>query len=160
MKKYPTPGDYELWVALTRAYYHTHKIREKELRSMGLTIAQSTVLDIIDECNKSGVDCTPVEISKQLLKAGSTTTEIINRMEVAGLVRKVQDLDRKNMVRVEMTSKGEELYEKSRMVEYLHKVFTKVTSGRRYSLLSYLNKLSEAARTLARKRRRREMETE
>jgi len=156
MEKYATPDNYALWVALTRAYYYMHKIREKELHRIGLTVAQSTVLDIIDELDKSDIDVILVEISKRLLKAASTTTEIMKRMEVNGLVRRIQDLDRKNIVRIEMTDRGKALYEQSRGVKYLKDVFTKVTPGRRYSLLTYLNKLTEAAMNLAAKRRRKQ----
>jgi DNA-binding MarR family transcriptional regulator len=128
------------------------KLREKELKKMGLSIGQSTVLAILHRTREINVDATPAEISKQLLKAPSTTTELIDRMVDKGMVRKVQDLERKNMVRVEMTDLGQELYDKSIKVEYFSKIFSKLTPRRRQSLMAYLDTLAEAAINTAFKR--------
>ena len=136
---------YPLWVALTRTHYYLRKLREKELKKMGLSMTQSTLLAIIHRARTGDFEATPVEISKQLLRAPSTTTELIDRMVDQGMVRKVQDLDRKNMVRVEMTDLGEDLYRKSVQVEYFSKIFSKITPKRRQSLISHLTTLAEAA---------------
>jgi DNA-binding MarR family transcriptional regulator len=139
------PDNYPLWVAITRTHYFLRKLREKELKKLGLSVAQSTVLAIIHRTRDLDVDATPAEISKQLLRAPSTTTELIDRMVDLGMVRKVQDLERKNMVRVEMTELGEELYSKSVKVEYFSKIFSRLTPRRRHSLVSYLSTLADAA---------------
>jgi DNA-binding MarR family transcriptional regulator len=145
MKSKNVLDHYPLWVAITRLHYYLRKLREKELQKLKLSMAQSTVLAIIHRSKEGGFEATPVEISKQLLRAPSTTTELIDRMVDQGLVRKVQDLSRKNMVRVEMTASGEELYRKSIQVEYFSKIFSKITPKRRQSLITYLNSLTEAA---------------
>jgi len=145
------PEHYLLWVAITRTHYYLRKLREKELKKMDLSVAQSTVLAIIHGM-PDDVDATPAEISKRLLKAPSTTTELIDRMVEQGMVRKVQDLERRNMVRVEMTELGVELYNKSVKVEYFSNIFSKLTPRRRHSLISYLDTLSDAARSTVRKR--------
>ncbi|MBT3362507.1 MAG: MarR family transcriptional regulator [Chloroflexi bacterium] len=137
--------NYPLWVALMRTHYFLRKLREKELKKIGLSMAQSTVLAIIHSTKNTQADSTPAEISKQLLKAPSTTTELIDRMVEQGMVRKVQDLERRNMVRVEMTELGEELHSQSRQVEYFSKIFSKVTPRRRQSLITYLDTLGDAA---------------
>jgi MarR family transcriptional regulator, organic hydroperoxide resistance regulator len=145
MSKRIAPDNYPLWVALMRTHYFLRRLREKELKKLGLSMAQSTVLAIIYGTKNTQADSTPAEISKQLLKAPSTTTELIDRMVDLGMVRKVQDLERKNMVRVEMTELGEELHSKSRQVEYFSKIFSKVTPKRRQSLITYLDALGDAA---------------
>ena len=145
MKNRNAPEHYLLWVAITRTHYFLRKLREKELKKMGLSIAQSTVLAIIHRTRDVDIDATPVEISKQLLKAPSTTTELIDRMVDQGLVRKIQDLERKNMVRVEMTELGQKLYDKSVKVEYFSKIFAKLTPRRRHSLIAYLDAVADAA---------------
>jgi len=140
-----TSDHYPLWVALTRTHYFLRRLREKELKKMGLSIAQSTVLAIIHRSESGTFDATPAEIAKQLLRAPSTTTELIDRMVEQEMVKKVQDLDRKNMVRVEMTDWGRELYYKSIEVEYFKKIFSKLTVKRRQRLVSYLNTLANSA---------------
>ena len=145
MKDRNAPEHYLLWVAITRTHYFLRKLREKELKKMGLSVAQSTVLAIIHRTRDVDTDATPAEISKQLLRAPSTTTELVDRMVDQGLVRKVQDLERKNMVRVEMTELGEKLYAKSVKVEYFSKIFAKLTPRRRHSLIEYLNALGDEA---------------
>ena len=151
MKDRNAPEHYLLWVAITRTHYFLRKLREKELKKMGLSVAQSTVLAIIHGMSDD-VDATPAEISKRLLRAPSTTTELIDRMVDLGLVRKVQDLDRKNMVRVEMTELGQTIYDKSVKVEYFSKIFSKLTPRRRHSLIAYLDTLSTKAMAAAHKR--------
>lgn len=145
MSSKKAPDQYPLWVALTRTHYYLRRLREKELKKIGLSMAQSTVLAIIHRAQVGDFEATPVEISKQLLKAASTTTELIDRMVDLGMVRKVQDLERKNMVRVEMTGLGEDLYRKSVQVEYFSKIFSKLTHKRRHSLIAHLTTLAEAA---------------
>ena len=151
MKNRNAPDHYPLWVALTRTHYYLRKLREKELKKMGLSVAQSTVLAIIHGM-PDNVDATPAEISKRLLKAPSTTTELIDRMVDQGLVRKIQDLERRNMVRVEMTELGQKLYDRSIKVEYFSKMFAKLTPRRRHSLIAYLDTLGDAAMSTVRKR--------
>ena len=152
-----TSDHYPLWVALTRTHYYLRKLREKELKKMGLSVAQSTVLAIIHRSESADFDPTPAEIAKQLLKAPSTTTELIDRMVDQGMVKKVQDLDRKNMVRVEMTELGSKLYDKSIEVEYFSKIFSKLTPKRRQRLISYLNTLIESATDIVYGRKRKDV---
>jgi DNA-binding MarR family transcriptional regulator len=73
-------------------------------------------------------------------------------MVIKGMVRKVQDLERKNMVRVEMTELGQELYDKSIKVDYFSIIFSKLTPRRRQSMISYLDKLADAANDVVYKR--------
>ena len=152
MKSRNAPDHYPLWVAITRTHYYLRKLREKELKKMGLSVAQSTVLAIIHRAKEADFDATPAEISKQLLKAPSTTTELIDRMVDQGLVRKIQDLERRNMVRVEMTELGQQLYDKSVKVEYFSKMFAKLTPRRRHSLIAYLDILGDVAMSTVHKR--------
>lgn len=146
MPRYPTSNNLALWVALTRSYYYMRRIREKELKKIGLSVAQSTVLAIIDECEEQGTDATPVAISKRLLKAASTTTEILDRMVKKGLIIRINDLERKNMVRVHMTDMGREMFERSRQVRYFDSIFAKLTPAKRNSLKAYLNLLTDVAK--------------
>ncbi|MCX6013089.1 MAG: MarR family transcriptional regulator [Chloroflexi bacterium] len=146
MKKQNTPDNYALWVAMTRLHYYMVKLREKELKQMGMTITQSTILAIVDQLEQLGLVATPAEISKRLLKAPSTTTELIDRMVEQGIFRRVQDLKRKNMVRIEITELGKETYEKSITVQSFAGIFTKLSPSKRASMISYLDCLLNATR--------------
>lgn len=152
MKRPDSSDNHSLWVVITRTHYYMHKLREKELKRMGLSIAQSTVLAILNDLNKTALATTPAEISKQLLKAPSTTTELIDRMVDQGLVNKIQDLERKNMVRVEMTERGKELYQKSIEVKHFSGIFAELSPEKHESLKSYLYTLLDATMKELKKR--------
>ena len=144
MKSKNAVNHYPLWVALTRSHYYLQKLRNEQLKKIGLSMTQSTVLAIVHRSKLFGVDATPAEISKNLLKAPSTTTELISRMVDQGMVKKVQDLERRNMVRIELTELGKSLYEKSINVDYFSKIFSKLEPKRRKRLITDLSFLIDS----------------
>ena len=89
MKNRNAPDHYPLWVALTRTHYYLRKLREKELKKMGLSVAQSTVLAIIHGM-PDNVDATPAELRQirrqigmifqhfNLVKRSSVMTNILS----------------------------------------------------------------------------------
>jgi DNA-binding MarR family transcriptional regulator len=66
-------------------------------------------------------------------------------MESGGLIRKVKDLNRKNLVRIEVTEKGHALYLKTRGQESIDSVMSLLSEGEKKQLWSLLVKLRERA---------------
>jgi DNA-binding MarR family transcriptional regulator len=133
---------YELWVLLQQAHYMLGKLREKELKELDVSMTQSKVLAIIKSLKSPA---TPAEIARRVLRAPHTVSELISRMVAQGLVRKVKDLDRKNMVRIEITQKGEQAYEKSTEMKYMSEVVSQLPATDRKNLNSYLIRLRDLA---------------
>jgi len=82
------------------------RLRDRELRQVNVTRIQTALLFTI-KAIKDG-PATPAEISRRLFREEQTVSVALRQMERKGLVARVRDLERKNMVRVVLTEKGEE----------------------------------------------------
>ena len=133
---------YELWVLLADTKEAILKSRQRELIRHNITATQAAILFIIQTI---GDQATPSEISRQIFRKPSTITEILNRMEKQGLVKKVKDLNRKNLVRVVLTDKGREAYHLSSQRKSIRKIMSSLSSENRQQLKSFLQTLREEA---------------
>jgi DNA-binding MarR family transcriptional regulator len=86
-----------------RARYLAFRAREKELQRYGLTPEQIHALFIIQTMDNKG---TQSEIGRMLIREPHTVADIVNRMAVKGLVVRMKDPLRKNLVRVGLTEEG------------------------------------------------------
>ena len=99
-----TDQDYELWVLLHQACSPMARARDDELGPVGISRMQAAVLFIVRAIT---APATPAEVSRWLFREPHTVSGLLNRMEKHGLVRKIKDLGRKNMIRIVITEKGE-----------------------------------------------------
>jgi len=137
-----TDKDYTLWVLLAQAEDMVFKAGEKELRQYGISPEEAAVLFIVQTL---GNKATPSEISRWLLRKPHTVSGILSRMEKRGLVTKNRDLDRKNLVRVRLTEKGEQAYHQSTRIDSIHKMMASLSEEERQQLSSHLKTLRDRA---------------
>lgn len=143
-------GNYELWILLAQATEAMLKARWKELAPHNLTPRQSAVLFYI---RAIGDKATPAEISRGLFRESHSISEILGRMEKQGLLRKVKDLSRKNLVRVELTEKGYEACNRSAKQESIDKILSSLSNGERQQLRFYLERLRDKALKFIKKKK-------
>jgi len=134
--------DYKLWVLLDQAEHAVSKAREKELSHYSITTVQAAVLFIIQAI---GNEATPAEISRWLFRKSHSVSGLLSRMEKEGLVRKVKDLDRKNMVRVTLTEKGQQIYRQSNKRRFIRKIMSCLSEEEHQQLTSCLERLRNKA---------------
>ncbi|MBT3363633.1 MAG: MarR family transcriptional regulator [Chloroflexi bacterium] len=144
MSKQNAPDDLSLWIALQRLHYTMGYMRERALHREGLSMEQAFVLATIVNENRKGLTVSPSHISKRLLRAPSSTAELIGRMVKKGLVTKKRRSDKKNLVNVEITDLGLGKYEKTRDVSYFEDIFAELSSDEREALSSQTSKLLKA----------------
>ena len=137
-----TDPDYELWVLLHQACDAMNRARENELRQVGLSGVQAAVLFIVKAMK---VPATPGEISRWLFRKPHTVSGLLYRMEKQGLVRKVKDLERKTLVRVVITERGEEAYQGSTEMKVIHKMLSCLPPKERDNLRAYVTTLRNKA---------------
>ncbi|MBU2535219.1 MAG: winged helix DNA-binding protein [Chloroflexi bacterium] len=142
MKDFTEDKDYELWMLLAQAREAMYKARQKELRRYNLSPRQSAVLFII---RAIGDKVTPAEISRRLLRESHSVSEIISRMEKQGLLKKVRDLDRKNLVRIELTEKGSEAYSQAIKRDSIHKIMSALSDEERRQFSTMLITIRDRA---------------
>ncbi len=136
-----TDEDYNLWLLLIKVSRAMSKARERELRKAGITPEQSGILYIIDNIGKKA---TLVEISRLTLREPHSVSYLVDRMEKAGLAKRVKDLSRKNMVRVAMTEKGQRAYKQAGR-QTVHQTLSCLSEEERNQLRSYLGRLLDKA---------------
>jgi len=134
--------DYYTWWLLFQVRQLMFKVRQKELSKYGISHVEAAVLHIIQAI---GNTVTPAEISRWVLREPHTISELLSRMEKKGLVRKVKDLDRRNLVRVMLTDKGHEAYYQSAERESTQNIMSALSEEERQQLGSCLWKLRAKA---------------
>lgn len=131
-----------LWVMLHQARDAIFKVREKELKKYNISTIKAAVLFNIQAI---GYEATASEIARHLLRESHSVSTILGRMEKQGLVKKVKDLDRKNVVRVYLTDKGKEVYLEAAKRESICEIMSCLSDEERRQLISSLNKLRNEA---------------
>ena len=135
--------DHDLWLFLTHTRYAIYRAREKELQRYGISPEQVGVLFIIQALENKA---TPSEISRFIMRQPHTVSALIERMEYKGLVKKYHDLDKKNLVRVGITEKGQQAYEFSRKRGPIHRIMAVLSEEERSQLRELLRKMQVQAR--------------
>ena len=130
--------DYNLWVLLSQANDVVFNAREEELSQYGIPAMQARVLFLI---NSIGSETTPAQISRWIFRKPHSVSGILFRMEDAGLIKKTKDLHKKNLVRVTITEKGQQIFEKSLKRKSVHKIMSVLTDEERQQLQSIALKL-------------------
>jgi DNA-binding MarR family transcriptional regulator len=136
-----------LWFLLARTRDAVYRARQKDLSESGLTAEQSFVLSIVQSLVNQGMadKVTPAEISRQMFRESQSVSELLQRMEREGLVAKVKDLERKNMVRVELAKKGRDQFEASISSASMARIMSHLSSEQREQLTTCLTIIREAA---------------
>jgi len=113
------------------------------MSKFGISAIQSAVMLISKMLGKRA---TPTEISRWLHRKPHSISMLLDRMENAGLVNKVKDLERKNLVRVVMTEKGRDLYQKSLLSRAtVYGIMNTLDKDELYQLVTILEKLVKAS---------------
>lgn len=134
--------DYTLWVLLHQAKDTIFAAREVELRQYGTSPMHAAVLFIMQAI---GSEATPTKIAQWLLRSPNTVSDLLDRMERAGLVRKTRDPDRKNVIRVTITDKGRQAHNDSMKLESIHRIMSCLSKEERQQLRSISQKLRDEA---------------
>ena len=135
--------EYRLWVLLHQTCDALSRARENELRkAAGISRMQAAVLFIVKAI---AGPVTPAEISRWLFREPHTVSGILDRMERQGLVRKAKDLERKNMIRVALTEKGEEAYHRTTELKAIRNILLSLSKEELENLRKYLETMRNKA---------------
>jgi DNA-binding MarR family transcriptional regulator len=133
---------YRLWLLLMQTRRIMFKARKNELSLLNVDADHSAIFFLIRTLDKNA---TPAEISRILFREPHTVSTVISRLQEAGFVRKIKDLKRKNMIRVELTEKGLDAYNKASKRESIHAIINSLSSKEQTALASLLEKLQNKA---------------
>jgi DNA-binding MarR family transcriptional regulator len=135
--------DQDLWLLLTHTRYAVFRAREKELQRYGVSPEQVGLLFVVQAL---GNKATPAAISRHIIRQPHTVSALVDRMARRGLVKKVKDLDRKNLVRVVMTEKGKKTYDLSTKRGPIHRIMGILSPEEKQEFRTHLEKILAKAR--------------
>lgn len=96
------------WIKLFGTATVVERARELELAQIGISsIIQAGVLFLL----KSGPQpVTPSQLARTLYREPHSMSALLKRMQKQGLIKRTKDLEQKNLVRISLTKKGEEIF--------------------------------------------------
>ncbi len=134
--------DYDLYLWFMRARDLTFQVKEKELQEYGITPEQSVILFF---SKILGEKAWPAEIARAVFRKRHTVSNIIDRMEKKKLVKKSKDPRYKNRLRITLTGKGEESYNRTLERRSIRRVMGVLNERERKQFMRCLDKISEQA---------------
>ena len=131
-------SDYELWTMMLHATDLIYDIREKELARYGITPRQAGILTVVDDF---GGNVKLADIAQVSNREPNSISTLVQRMERNGLVTKQRDRQKKNVIRVSLTPRGEEILPLASNRRMLHRIFSSLTEDEIAQMKTSLNKL-------------------
>ncbi len=129
------------WQLLRRTVRGISKAREDELQEFGVSSDMSAMMFTIALLGKQAI---PANIAKNLLLEAHSVSQLVSRMERKGLVHKTRDLERKNLVHIELTEAGWDLFRKTGRRRPVRKIMAVLTDEERRQMWVSLAKLRDA----------------
>ena len=131
-----------LWTLMAVTRTMMHNARQKEVRQYNITARQAAILILIESLGKNA---TTAQISREIGRTSHSTSASLNVMEKKRLVRRVRDLDKKNLVRIDMTEKGRKSYSQVVKRESLNQIMSCLSVEESQQLDMLLRKLLHEA---------------
>ncbi|UCG54658.1 MAG: winged helix DNA-binding protein [Dehalococcoidia bacterium] len=129
-----------LWQMLNRSRQAIVKLRQKELNQYDISMSG---LSVIRTIMRLGEKATVKHISQQLFFEYHSVRELIVRLDKEGLLRKTKDPRIKNLVRIEVTDKGEALYRKSMNKPTIKQIMSALNEDEQLQLWFLLSKIRD-----------------
>ncbi|MBI5648497.1 MAG: MarR family transcriptional regulator [Ignavibacteriae bacterium] len=96
-----------MWVKLARAYATFNRLTVQQIRESGLTQPQFGALECLGHLGAMPIG----ELSRKMLVSGGNMTCVVDNLEKAGLVERVQSGNDRRSVTVRLTTKGQRLFQ-------------------------------------------------
>lgn len=144
---------YETYILLVRTVSIFRRLRHFELYKLGFKSGFTGIAHFI---YMYGNGITVSQLALMCSLAPHTVTEVIERMEKAGLVNKERDPNDKRVVRVGLTELGRKTYlEGTLHRQVIHDIMGSLAPEELKQFQSYLERLSDRAREFEKKRKAR-----
>jgi DNA-binding MarR family transcriptional regulator len=133
---------YDLIGLLNQTTETIFRARQKELDQYNISTSQGAVLFITKAL---GEKATISEISRWLFRKPHTVSEIVSRMEKRGLLKKTKNPQRKDIIKIMLTPKGLEVYQKSKKRQSFQNIISSLSQEEQQQMIQCLQKLKSSA---------------
>ncbi len=133
--------DYTLLTSLLQVADLFVKIRERELLPQNLSATAAEILFLVEAMGK---DVTPAKITRMLLREPHSISGILIRMEKHGLLKRTKNMERKNLIRITLTARGENALKQAMKKSGTTHVLARLSAEQQRQLKTTLTALKEA----------------
>jgi len=133
---------YALWILIQRTVRILSKVRQQELNKFRTTLRITAVLGTI---LRLGDKATLENISHQVVLERHSMSSQLIRMEKGGLIKRVKDTKKKNMMSIQITEKGYATYINAVKTVIINKILEVLTEEERHSIWTIIAKLRRQA---------------
>jgi DNA-binding MarR family transcriptional regulator len=138
--------EHEFWGLLNQLRDTMIRLRDREIKSLGITSMQGGVLWVLRELEKEGIPATPAEISRRLFRQPPTTLALLARLVKLGLIT-TENVEGRRQVLVALTDRGRDTYRAfATKREVIPRVLGSLSPEERLQLRSSLARLRQKAR--------------
>jgi DNA-binding MarR family transcriptional regulator len=134
--------NYDLWRLMDITRNLIYKLRERELAKYKVSMSAVIILQTIMVLDEKAIQA---RIAEYLFLEPHTVSEMLSKMEEKGLINRVKDQKSKNMIRIEITEKGHDLYIKSSQRESYNEILSVLNDNEKSELWTILSKLRKKA---------------
>jgi DNA-binding MarR family transcriptional regulator len=132
---------YTLWLLLSQTRSALFKARHKRVgKYIHFNLAATLV--IVWALNGKA---TPALLSRRLFLEPHSVSELVIRMEKKGLITKIKDAKRENVIRISITPKGRKFCRQTVQPEFVHDIMSALSEEQRMQLRVCLQILYEKA---------------
>ncbi len=130
------------WNTFNQAYWVVIRVAEAEMRALGLTMIQAAVLYWVKISREPP---TPADLARLLFRRPHTVSDLLDRMEKQGLVRRKRDSKRRNVSRILLTEKGERAFQRQKEAGAVARILSQLTPKESETVEAALEKLLKKA---------------
>jgi DNA-binding MarR family transcriptional regulator len=135
MKHAVSESNFDLWLLIGRVNHEIMLARQKELRQFNIPIRQTLFLYTLQSL---GPKATLFEVSKAMERTVPVIAQHAAHMEKDGLIRRIKDKPRSNLLRFELTEKGIEKVKLARKSKAIDAALSFLSKEERQSMESAL----------------------
>jgi MarR family transcriptional regulator, organic hydroperoxide resistance regulator len=134
--------EYKLWISLTQLRRTIVQSRDKLIDRQLIPPAQGAALYYIHTCSEG----TTITILSSVMSLNhSSVSELVDRMENKGWIKRIKDVRDARQTRITLTREGKEVCHQGAQSEYICEIISILTKKQREQFKSMLDRLKEKA---------------
>ena len=131
-------SNFALWLLIGRVNHEIMLARQKELRKYNIPIQQTLFLYTLQSL---GSKATISEVAKAMERTVPVTAQHAAKMENYGLIKRIKNSPRSNLLRLELTDKGVEMVKLARKSHCVDSILSFLDKAERQQMESELTRI-------------------
>jgi DNA-binding MarR family transcriptional regulator len=131
-------SNFDIWTLIGSVNHTIVSLRQKELSKYHIPVRQLYVLRTVQAL---GSNATLSEVARQVEREDHVISKQAVRMEEDGLIKRIKNTNKSNVLKLELTDKGLEMAKMSVESKSLKKLFSSLSPEERSQIESILKKI-------------------